>query len=296
MPPNDNAFKVMLQLQPQQFLNLLLPGAILLEVLPTELPRESLYVDALLRVQLHDKIYIVHLEVQTGPDNTMMGRILHYMGLIWTREKVPILPIILYLVPTSTPESPWQLDGPMGPINTLYFNVIKLWEQPVEEWLTGGANAALIFTPLLKGATIESMAQAAELLGTIPGAAERDNALNYLVLFAIRKFGEQMVTQYIKEHAMLDTFIIESEWYQIILDRGTREGIEKGKEQGKAQGIEQGERLMALRLARRSLESRFGSLSQEIAAALDGADEAILEEIVLNATEDLAQVRARLGI
>jgi len=292
MPKNDNAFKVMLRLQPQHFLNLLLPGAILLEVLPTELPRESLFVDALLRVRFHDKIYIVHLEVQTGPDGKMMGRILQYMGMIWIREEVPILPIILYLVQGNTPESPWQLDGPMGPINTLHFTTIKLWEQPVEEWLAGGVNVALIFAPLLKDATIATMGQAADLLTQLPDADERGNALNYLVMFAISKFGEQMVTEYVKEHAMLDQFVRESEWYRIVRERGTKDGLE----QGKAQGIEQGERLMALRLARRSLESRFGSLSPDVAAALEVAEEATLEALVLNPTEDLAQVRARLGL
>lgn len=297
MPKNDNAFKVMLRLQPQQFLTMLLPGAILLEVLPTELPCESLYVDALLLISYNGKQYILHLEVQTKADPNMLGRILQYMGMIWIQRKLPVLPLILYLEETGTPDSPWQLDGPTGPINTLHFTTVKLWERPVEEWLAGGVNAALIFTPLLKGATIASMGQAAELLGQLPDEAARGNALNYLVLFAIRKFGEAMVTQYIKENAMLDEFIAQSEWYRIVLDRGTREGmekgIEKGIEKGKLQGIEQGE----VRMARRALEGRFGKLPEDLLAALTAADEATLDAIVTHITTDsIEQVRARLGL
>ena len=272
---------------------MLLPGAELLEVLPTELPRESLYADALLRVRIRGKIYIVHLEVQTGPDGMMFARILQYMGLVWLREKVPVLPIVLYLLPVTTPESPWQLDGPMGPINTLHYTVIKLWEQPVEEWLAGGVNAALIFAPLLKDATIETVGQAAELLGQLPDDAERGNALNYLVMFAIRRFSQQTVATYLKENMMLDQFVLESEWYNIILERGTKDGLEKGMAQGIEQGIARGEQ----RLAQRALERRHGALAPDIIAALEHAEEATLEDLVVNgATDTIEQVRERLGL
>jgi predicted transposase YdaD len=281
MPINDNAFKVMFEKRPEQFLARILPEAVLLQVLPTELPRESLYVDALLRIQYHSKVYIVHVEVQTAADATMPGRILQYIGLTWMREKIAVLPIIIYLFPASTPDTSWQMEGPDGPVVTLHYRVMKLWEEPVEEWLAAGQQAPLIFTPLLKGATIGSVGEAVTQIEQIPDPAERGNALNYLVLFAIRTFGRDTVHTYLKEHAMMNSFITESEWYQEILQRGKLEGAEEGEQ----------------RMVQRALEGRFGTVPQDILDALAGADEATLEAIVLHITTDsIEQVRERLGL
>jgi hypothetical protein len=225
--------------------------------------------------------YILHLEVQTDADASMPGRILQYFGWIWLRDKLPILPVVIWLFPVSVPASPWQVEGPEGPIVTLHFRSIKLWEEPVEEWLAAGELAPLIFTPLLKGATLASVGTAAEHIQALPDAAERGNAINYLVLFAIRQFGRDAVLAYFKENAMLDTFVTQSEWYQEILQRGEQRG----------------EQSMAQRMAQRALEGRFGTAPEDILAALPQAEEATLEAIVLHITTDLLeQVRERLGL
>jgi predicted transposase YdaD len=277
MPANDNAFKVMIEKSPEQFLARILPGAELIEVLNIEMPRESLYVDALLRIRYHGKEYILHLEVQTDADASMPGRILQYLSLIWLRDRLPILPVVIWLFPVSVPASPWQLDGPEGPIVTLHFRSIKLWEEPVEEWLAAGEQAPLIFTPLLKGATMESVGVAATQIQALPDPVERGSAINYLVLFAIRQFGRDVVLAYFKENAMLDTFVTQSEWYQEILQRGEERG--------------------AQRMAQRALEGRFGTVPQDVLDALVQADETTLEAIVLHITTDtIEQVRERLGL
>jgi hypothetical protein len=171
------------------------------------------------------------------------------------------------------PASPWQVDGPDGPVVTLHFRSIKLWEEPVEEWLTAGEQAPLIFTPLLKGATLENVGAAATQIQGLPAPVERGRAINYLVLFAIRQFGRDAVLAYFKENAMLDTFITQSEWYQEILQCGE------------------------LRMAQRVLEGRFGTVPEDILAALPQADEAASEAIVLHITTDtIDQVRERLGL
>lgn len=96
-------------------------------------------------------------------------------------------------------------------------------------------------------------------------------------MFAMRRFGEALVTQYIKENIMLDQFVVESEWYKIILERGEQRGEQ--------------------RMAQRTLEGRFGTLSQDVLDALKLADEATLEAIVLHVTTDtIDQVRERLGL
>lgn len=131
----------------------------------------------------------------------------------------------------------------------------------------------------------------------MPDAAERGNALNYLVVFAMRHFGKQTVQNFIRGNAMLDTYITESEWYQEILARGEKLGEKRGEQIGEKRGEQIGERRMAHKMAQRALEGRFGTLSAELLAALANADEATLEAIVLHITTDsIEQMRERLGL
>lgn len=96
---------------------------------------------------------------------------------------------------------------------------------------------------------------------------------------------------------MLDTFITQSEWYQEILQRGKREGEQIGEQRGKREGEQIGKQSMAQHLAQRALEGRFGTVPEDILAALSQADEAALEAIVLHITTDtIDQVRERLGL
>jgi predicted transposase YdaD len=321
MPQNDNAFKVMLKYHPEQFVQWLLPGAEYIEMLSGELPRESVYADALLRVRYQGKEYVLHIEIQTGADATIVWRLLQYLAYIGLQYKLTVLPVVIYLEPGTTAASPWHLDGPMGPIMAFHFSVIKLWEQPVEEWLRSGQTSLLIFTALLKDATLATVDVAIETIRQVADPVERTNALNYLILFAMRRFGEDVITNHIKEHPMLDEYIVQSEWYQYILRRGTEEGmkegmkkgldeglkkgldeglkkgldegLKKGLDEGLKKGLNEGER----RMAQRALEGRFGTVSDDILAALPQADEATLEAIVMHiATDTLEQVRARLGL
>jgi len=289
MPKNDNAFKVMLQYHPEQFVAWLLPGAEYIDMLPAELPRESLYADALLRVRYQGEIYVLHIEIQTDADSAILGRMLQYLAYIWLRYKLKVLTVLIYLEPVTTVTSPWQLDGPVAPINTFHFQVARLWEEPVEHWLQSGNLSLLIFTPLLKDATLASFDQAAEVIQQAANPAERDNALNYLVLFAMRKFGRSIITNHIRGNPVLDTYITQSEWYQEILQRGEERGEQRGEQRGELRG--------AQRMAQRALEGRFGTVPQDVLDALAQADEATLEAIVLHITTDtIEQVRARLGL
>jgi len=67
LPANDSAFKAIIQYQPQEFVSKFLPGAAYIEMLPTELSREPLRADALLRVRYPadgGQEFALHLEVK----------------------------------------------------------------------------------------------------------------------------------------------------------------------------------------------------------------------------------------
>ena len=66
------------------------------------------------------------------------------------------------------------------------------------------------------------------------------------------------------------------------------------REEGREEGRVEGRTEEARRIARLALSRRFGELGQDLLAALDQAQEATLEELVLESGLTLEQVRARL--
>jgi predicted transposase YdaD len=87
----------------------------------------------------------------------------------------------------------------------------------------------------------------------------------------------------------MDEILQESSYAQYLLQRGRAEGREEGREEG--------QREMAGRMAQLALEGRFGTLSEDLLAAVRMADEAVLREIVAHiGTDSLQQVRQRLGM
>lgn len=63
-----------------------------------------------------------------------------------------------------------------------------------------------------------------------------------------------------------------------------------------AEGREEGRTEEACRMAQLVLERRFGTVGQDLLEALNRAQEATLEELVLENTWSLEQIRARLGL
>ncbi|HKD74986.1 MAG TPA: hypothetical protein VKB76_05800, partial [Ktedonobacterales bacterium] len=139
MAANDSAFKILVDAHPEQFVQRFLPGAQYLQSLSVGLPiSDPLRADALLHYQRGEEQAILHLEVQTASDKEMPERLCLYNQLIWRREHLPVHSLVLYLEKTSTPTSPWQLQGPDGTILTFHYRVFKLWEESVEDWLASG--------------------------------------------------------------------------------------------------------------------------------------------------------------
>lgn len=243
MPTNDSAFKILLSYAPQQFVDVLLPGARFLEQLSTELAREPLRADVLLLVEYpagSGRHYILHLEAQTDADATMPRRLCEYT--IWALGKyhLPVLSIVIYLERGATPPSPWTVPGPFGNVLTFEFIVLRLWETPVEQWLAPGHPGLTPFAPLLQGATVETLGQVADRLQDVPEPVQRANALYYAVSFAKRAFGVAATNEFLRRHPVIDAYIKDSPFYQEIIDLGREQGLKQGREQGRELGLEQG--------------------------------------------------------
>ncbi|HKD77578.1 MAG TPA: hypothetical protein VKB76_18885, partial [Ktedonobacterales bacterium] len=82
-------------------------------------------------------------------------------------------------------------------IHTFHYQVIKLWEEPVEGWLNAGLVGLLPFVPLLKGATPESLDQAVDQIVQQQSASpERGTTIDLLLMFAGRTFGDTTIIEF----------------------------------------------------------------------------------------------------
>lgn len=286
MPANDNAFKLLVQYAPQQFVDRFFPGAVYVGTLPTELPREPLRADALLRVRYpaeNGEDYALHIEVQTGSDATMPLRLCTYALLAMARDHVKVISRVIYLEKCATPSTPWRVAGPDGTIIEYHFQVIKLWEESVDDWLASGQVGLLPFVPFLKGATVASLDQVIAELEAIVEPVQRSSSLYYTIAFAKRTFGPDVINDYLRRNEMLDTFLRESPFYQEILAEGEKTGELRGLR----------ESVIAL------VRQRFSAIVQEAEARLAHIDEPeqLRELVVQVATApDEAAVRQALGM
>jgi predicted transposase YdaD len=144
------------------------------------------------------------------------------------RDGLPVLSTVLYLERCATPASPWRQLGPAGRvIHEFTFSVVRLWEEPVADWLAAGQVGLLPFVPFLSGATIDDLEPVAEALQEIPDPSQRDSSIFYTISFANRVFTPAVVNAFLRRNPMLDTFLRESPLYQEILEEGAEQEARK---------------------------------------------------------------------
>ena len=76
--PWDDGLKMLINDNPQAFVNWLFEGAHVLKKLQTEFKMHSIVADALLEVSWYDEIFLLHIEFQSTSDPKMGERLLEY--------------------------------------------------------------------------------------------------------------------------------------------------------------------------------------------------------------------------
>ena len=96
----------------------------------------------------------------------------------------------------------------------------------------------------------------------------------------------------------MNTEIIEqSPLFQMLTQKVVEKAKVEARAEGLAVGVEEGKLIGMRGLAVMLLDARFGTLDADMRAAIDSADAAKVQEIVLNyEKESLVQLRQRLGI
>lgn len=219
--------------------------------------------------------WLAHLEIQASHDQQLPLRLLEYHALLLHRHKLPVASIVVLLRSQADGS---ELDGelhcpdPMGDVSLSFqYRVIRVWQRPVEEFLTGGLGI-LPLAPLAAVQRAEMPAIVERMAARLDREASPDVARNLwtatLLLLGLR-YDERTAHEVVRNMSWLQ----ESSTYQAILEQGREvgreQGREEGREEGRAQGQEIGRAVEARRMLLRQGEHRFGSPPASVVAAIE---------------------------
>jgi predicted transposase YdaD len=209
--------------------------------------------------------FLILNELQLRYNSKMPRRIRAYTALAEERYNLPLYPILVNILPSTTTliESCYQSEF-MGIKAYQDYQVINLWEVEVDLVFQEEIATLLPFVPILKGGGNETIVRQAL---TKLRANETLNELEPLLSFFASFVFEISILQQIMRWDM--TVLRESPWYQEIL----KEGLQKGEAQGLQQGEKQGEANLIIRL----LSKRFGNLNPNMITQIRQLEIAQLE-------------------
>jgi len=161
-----------------------------------------------------------------------------------------------------------------------------LWQIPCQQVLASDSYGLWPLVSLMRGATVETTLEVAHRIATAPLPHDiRAELTGLLGVLAGVRLPLRAVLAELRRNPMISDLIQETGWAQAWKEIWNEEGRNQGKLEGER------------RMARLALEGRFGHLDENILAALNTADETVLQTVVLNCTSDtLEQIRTRLGL
>ncbi len=283
-PGYDAALKELLLAAHDAFLALIAPGIIWVDTLSEELPAGARRADLVWLVEdAEGRRGILHIELQvkleTEQDKDIRERMAEYALRLYRRDHLPVYSIVIFLKPVTTPEPflAWQWQGHER--FHFDFEIIRLWEQnPAIILNTEEYNLWPLAGLMGEKVTADTTFGVAEKIVHAPvERQEKSKLIGLLGLLAGMRLPKTELAQALERDHMIEEIWNESSYADAVRDHARKE--------------------MAQRMARVNLEGKFGTLSEDILAALKTADQTTLEAIGAHITTDtLEQVRARLGL
>lgn len=236
--------------------------------------------DKVLRVE-EDPPWILHPEPQAWRDDELDVRMLHYHSTLLKQMKLPTHSVAVVLHPSAwSPENRGSIDlaSPRpGCAVRFEYQVIKVWELPVEMFLEGGVGL-LPLAPLSDVSRTEMPAVidrlAERLMTEVPRAEAAELGTATLLLMGLR-YSDDEARHLLRS---LRPIMQGSSTYHALI----QEGFEKGIEQGLEQGVERGKHDLILAQGTR----RFGKPGVRVRRRIEAIhDPAVLDSLALRLLE-----------
>ena len=240
----DDMLKRMFAANPQHFLNWLLPNAIVLNELSSELKTQTLAelkakhpletrdltTDILYVILWYGVEVILHLEFQRRGDKEMGKRVWQYNATTTINKGMPVHSIVIYLRNDRPIEASHIDPLPNGqPHHIFYYEVIKLWELSAKLFLQPEVETLLpLVTLTAEGKHTDVVMEMIERLA----ASHNSNLLSMAFNFATLVYTQPEEQQWLIERFKMYEEELEESWvYQRILGKGLEKGLEKGREE-----------------------------------------------------------------
>ncbi len=276
----DQSMKRLIQMRAADLLPLAVPAATFKRLLPTEVATEpQLMLDTLCLAEVSGIECLVNIEMQTRPDETMARRLFEYgarASIVY--GGLPVISVVIWLEKGKLPVSPYQMRLGNWVLATWHFLSVKLFQLSASAIIETGGLGVLPLIPFMRGADARLVERAMQRVREEAPPEQSEALASLLAVFIDRMQGTALALTLLRRFGMSSDILRESGLVQPIL----REEREAGRIEG------------ARQMAQAALKGRFGTLPEDLVAAINAADAATLTEVVeLN---EMEQVRQRLGL
>jgi predicted transposase/invertase (TIGR01784 family) len=240
--------------------------------------READVVAKLTTLDGSPELVLIHVEIQSRPERDFEARMFEYYALLWSRYKVPIFPIVLYLHGGNTGVSHEQYRMQLFGREVLRFRYesIRLERLNAEEYLRQGSPVGAALAALMDRSSSGDIEGLRAWMMQCVVTSELDEARQFLLVNIIQTYFELS-----KEQIERYQLLIARKEYQKVqdvdltwMDKLLHEGEEKGRLSGKRETL--------LRL----LAQKFGPLPEGITTRIEAFEsveqlDACLERILV---------------
>src|SRR5438270_606185 len=230
--PFDATLKQLVRTHPRDWLDALgVPAGEPVEVLTPDLSTVTRFADTVLRVGDRG---IFHLDFQSGPDPALPRRMLLYNALLHEAYGLPVHTAVVLLRPAAARAGlrgavSYRMVPRRGRLD-FRFEIIRLWQRPAEELLTGGLGMVPLAT---LGKLPAGVRPPAALAGVVERLVERvvreagpgegpELLIATLILTGLRVPKPKLAELFRGVRAMH-----ESAGYELIMDEGAIREVKK---------------------------------------------------------------------
>ncbi|OWK36042.1 hypothetical protein [Fimbriiglobus ruber] len=268
--PYDATSKDLLDADPARWVTYLTreppPGPV--DVIDADLSTVTAEADKVIRVNGSDP-WLLHLEFQANTDRWLVPRVLKYNAMLYEKHELAVASVVVLMRPAANMPAvtgSWAVPNPLGSPRVFEYRVIRVWERPPEEFLTGPL-ALLPLAPIAATDRTGVSAIVDRIRGRLGAEADRPLVAKLWACTSVL-----MGLRY--ESAFIDRLLEgvlqmeESTTYQALLARGEARGETKW-------------RLVEARaIISRLGTKRFGPPPATVTAALEATtDLSLLEEL-----------------
>jgi len=230
--PFDATPKGLVEIRPPDWPAFLGVVARAVEVVNADVSTVTAATDKVLLVRADEGDRIQHLDFQSGPDASVPRRTHGYSALLEERHELPVESVVLLLRPEANLSAingvyERSLPGAAGPYLHFGYQVIRVWELPVETVLKAGISV-LPLAPISAvrqnelPAVIERMKQRLDAEADPTTVAELWTATKVLL-------GLRYAAEFVEQLLQGVRAMKESTTYQAIKAEGREEGREEGR-------------------------------------------------------------------